>query len=383
MNGDDLHRRRLSFQILGALIIPVLFFSLSMMGRTATTERPMADSTPNLQLPYILPSQAQKHVMHNEALVMLDRLVQLALEYEGDVAPGAPQEGERFAVGGSPTGPWSGRAGTIACFQDGGWLFAAPRTGYMAFFKDSGTLKIFTGSGWERPPLPDVLTPSRLGISATPDETNRLAVSSPATLLNHAGGGHQLKINKATAGDTASLLFQSNWSGRAEMGLSGDDAFSIKVSGDGSAWATALHCDGEGRVSMPNRPLARAHRASGTSTPASGSETGFTDLALEQGGFSLGLALSGGGNALSVPSDGLFLVALMVTVTASSGFSVSLRRNGFATLLAVQGPGFAPATASGVAIVQLYAGDELSLLHAGSATIDEGAGRTQLSLTRL
>lgn len=343
----------------------------------------MADSTPNLRLPYILPSQAQKHVMHNEALVMLDRLVQLALEYEGDVAPGAPSEGQRFAVGGAPTGAWSGRAGTIACFQDGGWLFATPRAGYLAFFKDSGLLKIYTGSGWERPPLPDVLTPTRLGISATPDDTNRLALSSPATLLNHAGGGHQLKLNKATAGDTASLLFQSNWSGRAEMGLSGHDAFSIKVSGDGSAWATALHCDGEGRVSMPNRPLARAHRAAGTSTPAAGSETGFTDLALEQGGFTLGPTLPGGGNALSVPADGLFLVALMVTVTASSGFSVSLRRNGFATLLAVQGPAAAPATTNAVALVQLYAGDELSLLHGGSATIDEGTGRTQLTLVRL
>lgn len=343
----------------------------------------MADTTPNLHLPYILPSQAQKHVMHNEALVMLDRLVQLALEYEGDVAPGTPLDGQRFAIGSAPIGAWSGRAGQLACFQDGGWLFAAPRAGYLAYFKDSGVLKVFTGSVWQRPPLPDILTPSRLGVSATPDETNRLALSSPATLLNHAGGGHQLKINKASAGDTASMLFQSNWSGRAEMGLSGTDAFSIKVSGDGSTWATALQCDGAGRVSLPNRPLARAHRATGTSTPASGSTTGFTALALEQGGFHLGAALSGGGNALSVPADGLFLAALTVIVTASSGFTVSLRRNSSATVLSVEGPAVAPATAGAVGLVQLYAGDQLSLLHSGSVTIDEGAGRTQLSLFKL
>lgn len=30
------------------------------------------DSSPNLQLPYIMPSQAQKHVTHNEALRTLD-----------------------------------------------------------------------------------------------------------------------------------------------------------------------------------------------------------------------------------------------------------------------------------------------------------------------
>lgn len=35
--------------------------------------------TQRLQLPYIAASQAQKHVTHNEALVLLDALVQLAV----------------------------------------------------------------------------------------------------------------------------------------------------------------------------------------------------------------------------------------------------------------------------------------------------------------
>lgn len=35
--------------------------------------------TANLKLPYILPSQAQKHVTHNEALRLLDGIVQLAV----------------------------------------------------------------------------------------------------------------------------------------------------------------------------------------------------------------------------------------------------------------------------------------------------------------
>ena len=43
---------------------------------------------------------------------------------------------------------------------------------------------------------------------ATADTTNRLSLNAPATLLNHDGDGHQLKINKASAGDTASLLYQ-------------------------------------------------------------------------------------------------------------------------------------------------------------------------------
>jgi hypothetical protein len=84
---------------------------------------------------------------------------------------------------------------------------------------------------------------SGVGINASADAVNRLAVSAAATLLNHEGAGHQVKINKAAAGDTTSLLFQTGFSGRAEMGTAGSDDFAIKVSADGVAWATALSVD--------------------------------------------------------------------------------------------------------------------------------------------
>lgn len=343
----------------------------------------MVDTTANLALPFILPSQAQKHVTHNEALVILDRLVQLIIEYEGAVPPGLPQEGQRFSVIGTPSGAWSGRAGTIAIFEDGNWLFATPRPGYLAWFKDAGAIKVFSGSAWERPALPTTLTPQMLGIGATPDLTNRLAVTSPATLLNNAGAGHQLKINKAGAGDTASLLYQSGWSGRAEMGLAGNDQFSVKVSADGSSWNTGLTIDGGGRVTMPNAPLARAHRTAGTSTPAAGAETGFTTLALQQGGVTLGLAAAGGGNALTVPADGLYLICANITATASSGYTVNVRRNAATTLLALRGPTAVPLTIHASGIFQLYSGDRLTFQHAGTATFDEGPGKTELSILRV
>jgi hypothetical protein len=39
----------------------------------------MSDATTRLLLPYILAAQAQKHVTHNEALQILDGLVQLSV----------------------------------------------------------------------------------------------------------------------------------------------------------------------------------------------------------------------------------------------------------------------------------------------------------------
>ena len=59
-------------------------------------------------------------------------------------------------------------------------------------------------------------------------------------MLSHDGAGHQVKVNKAAAANTASLIFQTGFSGRAEMGLAGSDDFAIKVSPDGSAWLDAL-----------------------------------------------------------------------------------------------------------------------------------------------
>lgn len=50
-------------------------------------------------------------------------------------------------------------------------------------------------------------------------------------------------INRAGATDTASVLLQSDWSGRAEIGLTGDDRLGIKVSPDGTDWSTALVAD--------------------------------------------------------------------------------------------------------------------------------------------
>ena len=37
------------------------------------------DQTPNLELPFIMAAQAQKHITHNEALRILDALVQLSV----------------------------------------------------------------------------------------------------------------------------------------------------------------------------------------------------------------------------------------------------------------------------------------------------------------
>ncbi len=200
----------------------------------------MPDDSPILSLPYILPSQAQKHVTHNEALRILDAVVQLTVwDRTRTAPPPAPQIGDRHLVAAAATGPWAGQSGRLALWETAGWAFFAPNAGWQAHVLAEGETVVFDGTVWKAPSEGTVMA-ARLGVSSTPDATNRLSVSAAATLLNHAGAGHQLKLNKAAAADTASLMFQTGFSGRAEMGTAGSDDFAIKVSANGSSFLTAL-----------------------------------------------------------------------------------------------------------------------------------------------
>lgn len=340
----------------------------------------MSDETTNLALPYILPSQAQKHVTHNEALQRLDAVVQLTIAASLAAPPPAPSEGVAYLVSAGATGPWLGKSGVIAVLEDGAWLFLQPQIGWRAWFADVSRLCVFTGAGWTELSLPASGSMQSLGINATPDTSNRLTVAAAATLFNNAGNGHQIKVNKEAVTDTASLLFQTGWSGRAEMGTAGDDSFSIKTSADGGTWRTGLAISPQGVVTMPNRPLARANLASGTLTPDAGSQTGFSTLAVNQGGFALADAISAStGSRLSVPIAGTYLFFLQTSTLTSSGHTVSLVANG-STVLAVCG---AAATngalrQSAVGIATLNAGDRLSLLHGGNAQFEFGFGKTEI-----
>lgn len=211
----------------------------------------MSDNTPLLSLPMILPAQAQKHVTHNEALRLLDLLVHLAvIDRNRTEPPAQPAEGDRHIVASPATGQWQGQEGKVAAFWGGIWAFLTPRAGWLARVLSENTTLAHDGTTWVAAQTAPETLP-RLGISATADATNRLALASPASLFDHAGAGHQIKVNKAAPTDTASLLFQTGYSGRAEMGLTGSDGFAIKVSANGSSFTTAMTTNpATGRITL-------------------------------------------------------------------------------------------------------------------------------------
>jgi len=199
------------------------------------------ENSSNLNLPYIAAAQAQKHVTHNAAILALDAIVQLTVLGRSEATPPEfPIPGDRHIVAPGATDVWIGKDNQIAAWQDGEWIFYQPGTGWITWIEDENRLFAWEGSSWVGISFNDVQSVSMIGVNAQPDDTNRLSVAAPTTLFNHEGEGHQLKINKNLSGDKASLLFQTNWSGRAEMGTSGDDNFHVKVSADGSTWWDAM-----------------------------------------------------------------------------------------------------------------------------------------------
>ncbi len=200
----------------------------------------MSTTTALQLLPLIEPAQAQKHITHNEALAVLDVLVQTtATSRMLTTPPTAVAAGACYIVANNATGDWQGEDGNVAVYSGLYWDFYIPKTGWRVWIGGEATEAVFDGATWTTS-ADRTERVAALGVSADADGTNRLSVSSPATLLTHAGAGHQVKVNKARSSDTASLLFQSGFSGRAEMGIVGSDDFVLKVSADGTTFVTSL-----------------------------------------------------------------------------------------------------------------------------------------------
>jgi hypothetical protein len=212
----------------------------------------MTDSTPRAQAPLLAAAQAQKHVTHNEALLQFDALLCCRiLDRDLTAPPGSPSDGDTYLVAASATGDWAGQDYNIAFCVDGGWRFYAPFEGLSAFIADEAVMLVYTTSGWtDWASVLDLQNVPLLGVNTTADATNKLAVKSAALLFDNVGDDVQVKLNKHAAGDTGTVLFQTNASGRAEFGLAGDDDFHVKVSADGSSWTEALHVKSSGEVGI-------------------------------------------------------------------------------------------------------------------------------------
>ncbi|MBP2491670.1 hypothetical protein J3A75_000001, partial [Methylobacterium sp. PvP105] len=162
--------------------------------------------------------------------------------------PPGPAEGDRYLVtADAPGGAWAGLAGQVVRYADGIWTGAAPRAGWLAWLVDEADLYVFDGAAWTslRRALTALQSVGRLGINTAADASNRLAVKSDSALLTWddatpGTGDMRVSVNRKSAARDAALVFETGYAARALLGNLGSDDFTLKVSPDGAAFATAL-----------------------------------------------------------------------------------------------------------------------------------------------
>lgn len=256
------------------------------------------DQTARLGLPYLAAGQMQKHVTLNEALTRLDALVQTTvISRTASTQPADPADGALYILPPAATGAaWAGRPeGALIRAEAGGWSVVEAPDGLVVLVADAGELIVRDGGAWI--PLGARLNAlqglTRLGLGTTADAGNPFAArvnKALWTALEAGAGGDgdlRLTFNKEGPSDVLSLLFQSGWGGRAELGLIGDDDFRLKVSADGGDWRDACSVD----------------RASGRFSFALGAARRHVTVLEEAGGYEIpawartieAIAIGGGG----------------------------------------------------------------------------------------
>ena len=227
----------------------------------------MSDTTTNLLLPYILAAQAQKHVTHNEALRILDGLVQLSvLDRDLTAPPGSPADGDRYIVASGATGDWVGWDLNVALFTDGTWLRLPPRSGWRAWVEDEGLLVVYDGSSWVGTTPAALQSLALLGLGTAADASNpfsaklNTALWTAKTVAEGGTGDLFYTMNREAAGDDLGLTLQTGFVTKALVGLFGSDKFRLAVSADGSTFFDGLSVDNAtGIVDQPRLPRFKAY----------------------------------------------------------------------------------------------------------------------------
>lgn len=115
----------------------------------------MGETNARFAFPFLVPDQAQKEVIHNEAFAALDAALHACVVESGrDDPPLSPAAGESWIAGAAPTGAWTTRATELATWTGSGWRFTAPVPGMTVWNQVAGCWIYWDGSLWSDGSLP-------------------------------------------------------------------------------------------------------------------------------------------------------------------------------------------------------------------------------------
>jgi len=110
-------------------------------------------TTETFALPLLFAGQAQKEFYINQALLLIDTLLQGCVDDSLTTPPASASDGETYRIETGATGHWQGRDGTIAISVGQSWHYVAPKDGMRIYDRTANQL-LFFQSIWHMASVP-------------------------------------------------------------------------------------------------------------------------------------------------------------------------------------------------------------------------------------
>jgi hypothetical protein len=113
-----------------------------------------SSTAPRFALPLLFAGQSQKEMTFNEAILLVDFLLQPVIEGTTSTVPSAPTPGQCWIINSSASGIFAGKANQIAAWGEGGWRYIAPKEGMRVYDRAQTGHRIYRGGAWRTPTMP-------------------------------------------------------------------------------------------------------------------------------------------------------------------------------------------------------------------------------------
>lgn len=261
-------------------------------------------STANLGLTLLSLGQSQKEVTVNAALRILDAVSNIgAKDKDLNTPPVSPTESDLYIIGPSPTGVWAGKSKQLAVYTGGTWAYIPPKEGVCFWVMDEDVVYVFNGTAWVTLSSGQSLqNVPMVGINTTANSTDKFYLATASAIQTNVGGSTGYLIDKAATGNNAHTQYSVGLSRRAQMGLIGNDDFTLRVSADDVTWNTALtvaRATGACKAAQPFE-IPQGSASAPAIFPNGDTDSGMYQVAANTLGFS-----AGGSEVFRVGANGI------------------------------------------------------------------------------